>query len=157
MQPSVGARSSGACKPGRTSSCSSPPCFEMVSARIRGMYICAVMTSIKVPPLGESIVEATVSKWLKNEGEVVSPGDTLVELETDKITVEVPSITGGVLKKRFANEGDIVKLDQLLGEVDEKADGARPAAPQKAAGASAPTPAAPAPAAGPGPPKDPPR
>src|SRR5215510_3179837 len=101
------------------------------------------MTSIKVPPLGESIVEATVSKWLKNEGDAVAPGDTLVELETDKITVEVPSVTGGVLKKRFANEGDIVRLDQLLAEVDEKADGARPAAPQKAAVASAPA-AAPA-------------
>src|ERR671928_1850001 len=82
------------------------------------------MTSIKVPPLGESIVEATVSRWLKNEGDTVSPGDTLVELETDKITVEVPSVTGGVLKKRFAKEGDVVKLDQLLAEVDEKADGA---------------------------------
>jgi 2-oxoglutarate dehydrogenase E2 component (dihydrolipoamide succinyltransferase) len=86
------------------------------------------MTSIKVPPLGESIVEATVSRWLKNEGDSVSPGDTLVELETDKITVEVPSVTGGVLKKRFAKEGDVVKLDQLLAEVDEKADGGRPAA-----------------------------
>src|SRR5687768_6768646 len=81
------------------------------------------MTSIKVPPLGESIVEATVSKWLKNEGDAVAPGDTLVELETDKITVEVPSVTGGVLKKRFAKEGDVVKLDQMLAEVDEKADG----------------------------------
>jgi 2-oxoglutarate dehydrogenase E2 component (dihydrolipoamide succinyltransferase) len=83
------------------------------------------MTSIKVPPLGESIVEATVSKWLKNEGDAVAAGDTLVELETDKITVEVPSVTGGVLKKRFAKEGDVVKLDQLLAEVDEKADGGK--------------------------------
>jgi 2-oxoglutarate dehydrogenase E2 component (dihydrolipoamide succinyltransferase) len=83
------------------------------------------MTSIKVPPLGESIVEATVSRWLKNEGDPVAPGDTLVELETDKITVEVPSVTGGVLKKQFVKEGDVVKLDQPLAEVDEKADGAR--------------------------------
>jgi len=83
------------------------------------------MTSIKVPPLGESIVEATISRWLKNEGDSVAPGDTLVELETDKITVEVPSVTGGVLKKRFGNEGDVVKLDQLLAEVDEKADGGK--------------------------------
>ena len=83
------------------------------------------MTSIKVPPLGESIVEATISRWLKNEGDSVAPGDTLVELETDKITVEVPSVTGGVLKKRFANEGDVVKLDQLLAEVDEKAEGGK--------------------------------
>src|SRR3954464_2651201 len=74
----------------------------------------ALMTAIKVPQLGESIVEATVSRWLKNEGDAVAEGDNLVELETDKITVEVPSVTGGVLKKRFAKEGDIVKLDQML-------------------------------------------
>ena len=79
------------------------------------------MTSIKVPPLGESIVEATVSRWLKNEGDAVASGDTLVELETDKITVEVPSVTSGVLTRRFAKEGDVVKLDQMLAEVDEKA------------------------------------
>jgi len=99
------------------------------------------MTSIKVPPLGESIVEATVSRWLKNEGESVAPGDTLVELETDKITVEVPSITGGMLRKRFAKEGDVVKLDQLLAEIDEKADGVKPAAaPKTTSAAPAPTP-----------------
>src|SRR5437870_936020 len=108
------------------------------------------MTSIKVPPLGESIVEATISRWLKNEGDAVAPGDTLVELETDKITVEVPSVTGGVLKKRFAKEGDVVKLDQLLAEVDEKADGAKreeqPArTAAKASAAAAPPPARPAP------------
>ena len=49
------------------------------------------MTAIQVPPLGESIVEATISRWLKNEGEPSQKGDTLVELETDKITVEVPA------------------------------------------------------------------
>ncbi|HYC52970.1 MAG TPA: 2-oxoglutarate dehydrogenase complex dihydrolipoyllysine-residue succinyltransferase [Gemmatimonadaceae bacterium] len=100
------------------------------------------MTSIKVPPLGESIVEATVSRWLKNEGESVAPGDTLVELETDKITVEVPSITGGVLTKRMVKEGDVVKLDQLLAEIDEKASGgtsdAKAAAPSPGAPAAAP-------------------
>jgi 2-oxoglutarate dehydrogenase E2 component (dihydrolipoamide succinyltransferase) len=85
------------------------------------------MTSIKVPPLGESIVEATVSRWLKNEGDSVAPGDTLVELETDKITVEVPSISGGVLTKRMVKEGDVVKLDQLLAEIDEKASGGKTA------------------------------
>jgi 2-oxoglutarate dehydrogenase E2 component (dihydrolipoamide succinyltransferase) len=106
------------------------------------------MTSIKVPPLGESIVEATVSRWLKNEGDAVAPGDTLVELETDKITVEVPSITGGVLAKRLVKEGDVVKLDQLLAEIDEKAAPAAAGA-VKAAAAAATTPAAAAPAAPP--------
>jgi 2-oxoglutarate dehydrogenase E2 component (dihydrolipoamide succinyltransferase) len=65
-------------------------------------------------------------------------------LETDKITVEVPSVTGGVLKKRFAKEGDIVKLDQLLAEVDEKGDGARKETAGQAP--SPPPPRAPAPA-----------
>ena len=55
------------------------------------------MISIKVPPLGESIVEATISRWLKKEGDAVAAGDTLVELETDKITVEVPALKAGVL------------------------------------------------------------
>ena len=106
------------------------------------------MTSIKVPPLGESIVEATVSRWLKNEGDSVAPGDTLVELETDKITVEVPSISGGVLTKRLVKEGDVVKLDQLLAEIDEKAaggkasDGAKAAAAAPAASAASSAPAA---------------
>jgi len=102
------------------------------------------MTSIKVPPLGESIVEATISRWLKNEGDPVAPGDTLVELETDKITVEVPSVTGGVLKKRFAKEGDVVKLDQLLAEVDEKADGAKEQSARPTAAKTAPVAASPA-------------
>ena len=106
------------------------------------------MTSIKVPPLGESIVEATVSRWLKNEGDSVAPGDTLVELETDKITVEVPSITGGVLTKRVVKEGDVVKLDQLLAEIDEKGSGAAPKESKPAAAQPAPSAPAAAPAAG---------
>src|SRR5215471_2529281 len=77
------------------------------------------MAAIKVPPLGESIVEATVSRWLKKEGDAVSPGDTLVELETDKITVEVPAMSAGVLTKRAHAEGDVVKVDELLAEIEE--------------------------------------
>jgi 2-oxoglutarate dehydrogenase E2 component (dihydrolipoamide succinyltransferase) len=113
------------------------------------------MTSIKVPPLGESIVEATVSRWMKKEGDQVSPGDTLVELETDKITVEVPAMSRGVLTKRLHAEGDVVKVNDLLGEIDESAAAAAPkrepapaatgATAQRAAstGAPAPTSAAP--------------
>ena len=59
------------------------------------------MLPIKVPPLGESIVEATVSKWHKKEGDAVAAGDTIVELDTDKITVEVPAQKPGVLGKRL--------------------------------------------------------
>ncbi|HXG71068.1 MAG TPA: 2-oxoglutarate dehydrogenase complex dihydrolipoyllysine-residue succinyltransferase [Gemmatimonadaceae bacterium] len=81
------------------------------------------MLSIKVPPLGESIVEATVSRWLKNEGDAVAAGDTLVELETDKITVEVPALKAGILSKRGRAEGDVVHVDDVLGELDETASG----------------------------------
>jgi 2-oxoglutarate dehydrogenase E2 component (dihydrolipoamide succinyltransferase) len=97
------------------------------------------MLSIKVPPLGESIVEATVSRWLKKEGDAVAAGDTVVELETDKITVEVPALKPGVLGKRAKNEGDVVHVDDVLGEIDESAvpAAAKPAAP------SPPAPAAP--------------
>jgi len=105
------------------------------------------MTAIKVPPLGESIVEATVSRWLKKEGEAVAAGDTLVELETDKITVEVPALAAGVLTKRERNEGDVVKVDELLGELAEGAAPASTPAPQAAAPAPAPAPTAPTPAA----------
>ena len=79
------------------------------------------MLPIKVPPLGESIVEATISKWHKKEGDAVTAGETLVELDTDKITVEVPAQKPGVLAKRAKNEGDVVKVDEVLGELDESA------------------------------------
>ena len=117
------------------------------------------MTSIKVPPLGESIVEATVSRWMKKEGDQVSPGDTLVELETDKITVEVPAMSRGVLTKRLRAEGDVVKVDDLLGEIDESAAAATPkrepataaagAPAQRPAAAAPPPPAPPPPTPGP--------
>src|SRR5687768_3337360 len=111
------------------------------------------MLSIKVPPLGESIVEATVSRWLKKQGDSVTSGETIVELETDKITVEVPAPQGGVLSSTAVAEGDVVKVDQLLGELDETAAAATAApasAPSAAPAPPAPTPApASAPAAAP--------
>jgi 2-oxoglutarate dehydrogenase E2 component (dihydrolipoamide succinyltransferase) len=79
------------------------------------------MISLKVPPLGESIVEATVSRWLKKEGDSVASGETLVELETDKITVEVPAPRAGKLSKLAKNEGDVVKVGDTLGEFEEGA------------------------------------
>jgi 2-oxoglutarate dehydrogenase E2 component (dihydrolipoamide succinyltransferase) len=106
------------------------------------------MTAIKVPPLGESIVEATVSRWLKKDGDAVAAGDTLVELETDKITVEVPALAAGVLTKRAVKEGDVVKVDELLGEIEEGAS-AKASSPAAAAPAPTAAPAAPAPAAAP--------
>ena len=102
------------------------------------------MIEIKVPPLGESIVEATISRWLKNPGDSVSQGEPLVELETDKVTVEVPAFKAGVLKSRSKNEGDVVKVDEVLGELDETATGETAPAPAQAdAGAEAPAEAKP--------------
>ena len=75
------------------------------------------MAFIKVPPLGESIVEATVSRWLKQEGDTVAIGETLVELETDKITVEVAALEAGVLTTRMRQEGDVVAVGASLGEI----------------------------------------
>jgi 2-oxoglutarate dehydrogenase E2 component (dihydrolipoamide succinyltransferase) len=99
------------------------------------------MLPIKVPPLGESIVEATVSRWLKKEGDAVAAGDTLVDLETDKITVEVPALKPGVLTKRLKAEGEVVHVDEVLGELDETAvpatAGAAASAPAAAASTSA--------------------
>lgn len=108
------------------------------------------MASIKVPPLGESIVEATVSRWLKKEGDAVAPGDTLVELETDKITVEVPATEAGTLTVRARQDGDVVRIGDTLGEIGP-AGAVAAAAPPAAAVAVAPVVAAPVAAVAPPP------
>ncbi len=79
------------------------------------------MIAIKVPPLGESTPEATVSRWMKQPGDAVAAGETVVELETDKVTVEVPAIRAGVVVSQSHKEGDIVKVDEILGEMDDEA------------------------------------
>jgi 2-oxoglutarate dehydrogenase E2 component (dihydrolipoamide succinyltransferase) len=75
---------------------------------------------ITVPELGESVLEATVSRWLKKEGDFVNVGDVLVELETDKVNLEVGAKGAGVLQKIEATEGADVKVGDLLGRIDEK-------------------------------------
>ena len=74
---------------------------------------------ILVPVLGESITEATVSKWLKNEGDVVDIDEPIVELETDKVNLEVPSPVSGVLTKINSKDGSVVEVGALLGSVSE--------------------------------------
>ena len=74
---------------------------------------------IIVPTLGESVTEATVSKWLKQVGEKVESDEPLVELETDKVNVEVPSPLTGTLSSIRVKEGDTVEVGALLGEVNE--------------------------------------
>ena len=73
---------------------------------------------ITVPTLGESVTEATVSKWLKSQGEKVSIDEPIVELETDKVNVEVPSPTNGVIGSIAVKEGETVNVGALLGTVD---------------------------------------
>ena len=74
---------------------------------------------ILVPVLGESITEATVSKWLKNEGDVVDADEPVVELETDKVNLEVPSPISGVLTNINSKDGSVVEVGSLLGSVSE--------------------------------------
>ena len=74
---------------------------------------------ILVPVLGESITEATISKWLKNEGDTVDADEPIVELETDKVNLEVPSPVSGVLEKINSKDGSVVEVGALLGLVSE--------------------------------------
>ncbi|MFT3674029.1 2-oxoglutarate dehydrogenase complex dihydrolipoyllysine-residue succinyltransferase [Aestuariivirga sp.] len=95
-------------------------------------------TDIKVPTLGESVVEATIAKWLKKEGDAVKADEPLVELETDKVAVEVPAPVSGKLEKILAEAGSTVAVGALLGSIAEGAAGAASASPAKPA-APAPT------------------
>ena len=74
---------------------------------------------ILVPVLGESLNEATVSKWLKNKGDIVNADEAIVELETDKVNLEVPASISGVLSEINSNEGDIVKVGSVLGIISD--------------------------------------
>jgi len=78
-------------------------------------------TEIRVPTLGESVTEATVARWLKGEGDPVNADEPLVELETDKVSVEVPAPASGVIAGIKAQEGDTVEVDALLGTLEEGA------------------------------------
>ncbi len=110
-------------------------------------------TEIRVPTLGESVSEATVGTWFKKVGDTVKADEPLLELETDKVTVEVPAPASGVLTEIVANNGETVGLGALLGQIAEGAAGAATAAPAakpaEAAPAKAAEPVAPAPAAAP--------
>jgi 2-oxoglutarate dehydrogenase E2 component (dihydrolipoamide succinyltransferase) len=99
---------------------------------------------IRVPPLGESLVDAVVGTWLKSEGDAVNRGETLVELETDKVNLDVAATEDGVLSKIEKQAGDVVTVGELLGVVGESNGAAAPA--PKAAEAPAVQAATPAPA-----------
>ena len=91
------------------------------------------MTEIRVPALGESVTEATIGKWFKKAGEAVAVDEPLVELETDKVTIEVPAPAAGVLADIAAKDGDTVAVGAVLGQIKEGAAGtavkSAPAAP----------------------------
>ncbi|MBN9432896.1 MAG: 2-oxoglutarate dehydrogenase complex dihydrolipoyllysine-residue succinyltransferase [Bosea sp.] len=112
-------------------------------------------TEIRVPTLGESVTEATIGRWFKKVGDSVAADEPLVELETDKVTIEVPAPAAGVLEAQEAKDGDTVGVGALLGSIAEGGaaaakPAAKPAEPAKAAEpAKSAEPSKPAPAAAP--------
>ncbi|MEM0922269.1 MAG: 2-oxoglutarate dehydrogenase complex dihydrolipoyllysine-residue succinyltransferase, partial [Pseudomonadota bacterium] len=96
-------------------------------------------TEVRVPTLGESVTEATIATWFKQPGDAVAVDEMLCELETDKVTVEVPSPADGVMVEHVAKEGDTVGVDALLATIE--AGAAAAAAAPKPAAAEAPAPA----------------
>jgi 2-oxoglutarate dehydrogenase E2 component (dihydrolipoamide succinyltransferase) len=120
------------------------------------------MADIRVPTLGESVTEATIGKWFKKAGDLVAVDEPLVELETDKVTIEVPAPAAGVLADVAVKDGDTVAVGALLGSIKEgagaaatkpSAKSAEPSAKPAEALQAAPPPSKPAPAAAPAPPK----
>lgn len=114
------------------------------------------MTEIRVPTLGESVTEATIGRWFKKAGDAVAVDEPLVELETDKVTIEVPAPSAGTLSEIIAADGTTVAVGALLGQITDGAAGAKPAAAPAKPAAAAPAPAAAAPAAASAAPKAPP-
>ncbi|MFZ0603352.1 MAG: biotin/lipoyl-containing protein, partial [Roseiarcus sp.] len=99
-------------------------------------------TEIRVPTLGESITEATVGKWFKKAGDSVNADEPLVELETDKVTLEVNAPSAGVLSEIAADTGQTVAIGALLGQLSGGAAAAQAPAAKPAPAASTPAPAA---------------
>ncbi|TMJ60050.1 MAG: 2-oxoglutarate dehydrogenase complex dihydrolipoyllysine-residue succinyltransferase [Alphaproteobacteria bacterium] len=97
------------------------------------------MTEIRVPTLGESVTEATIGRWFKKAGDAVAVDEPLVELETDKVTIEVPAPSAGTLGEIVAKDGETVAVGALLGQIK---DGAAGAAAKPAAAPAKPPPAA---------------
>src|SRR6516165_6614234 len=97
------------------------------------------MAEIRVPALGESVTEATIGKWFKKPGDAVAVDEPLVELETDKVTIEVPAPAAGVLADISAKDGDTVAVGAVLGQIKEGAGGSAKAAAAATPSASPPT------------------
>ena len=95
-------------------------------------------TEVRVPTLGESVTEATVATWFKKPGDTVAADEMLCELETDKVTVEVPAPAAGTLAEIVAKEGETVGVDALLANISEGGSAAAEAPAAKSAPAEAP-------------------
>jgi 2-oxoglutarate dehydrogenase E2 component (dihydrolipoamide succinyltransferase) len=102
---------------------------------------------ILLPKMGESVAEATIIKWLKNEGDRVEADEPIVEIATDKVDSEVPAPEAGILVKRLVKDGDVVKVGQPIAQIGSAAGGApsAPAAASNGAPKAAPAPVAPPP------------
>ncbi len=109
------------------------------------------MTDVVMPQMGESIVEGTLTKWLKKAGEHVDRDEPLFEISTDKVDTEIPSPTAGVLKEVLVEEGKTVAISTVVGRIEEGA-GNGASAPAAAKAAPAPQAAPPAPKPAPAPP-----
>ena len=96
---------------------------------------------IKVPAMGESVTEATVARWFKKEGESVARDEPLLELETDKVTVEVPAPADGAIETISVKAGDTVQVGSVLGAIAEGKAGAPSAVANPASVAPKPAPA----------------
>src|ERR1700760_1460848 len=102
------------------------------------------MTEIRVPTLGESVTEATIGRWFKKAGNAVAIDEPLVELETDKVTIEVPAPSAGTLGEIAAKDGDTVAVGALPAQTTAGPGPAKPAAAPVAAKPAAPPPPQPA-------------
>src|SRR3982074_3652578 len=98
------------------------------------------MTEIRVPTLGESVTEATIGRWFKKPGDAVAVDEPLVELETDKVTIEVPAPSAGTLGEITAKDGETVAVGGLLGQINDGADGVAAQAPPASAQPAPPPP-----------------
>src|SRR5215468_8851019 len=100
------------------------------------------MTEIRVPALGESVTEATIGKWFKKPGDAVAVDEPLVELEPDKVTIEVPAPAAGTLAEIAVKDGETVAVGAVLGQIQEGAGApAKPAAKPAPASEAKPAPA----------------
>src|SRR3569833_199000 len=125
----------------------------VINGRIGDLHKEKTMTEIRVPTLGESVTEATIGRWFKKAGDAVAVDEQLYELETDKVTIEVPAPSAGTLGEIVDKAGETVAVEALLGQITEVAAAAKPAAaPSKPAAPAVSAAAAAAPAAAKAPP-----